>query len=271
MSTEVLFVEDPKKVKSLTTGFTNPYAEVDTAQVQVAGEDVAHKVAVRVKDDAGQWSKTPFIMSSEYNLIHNTLARDVLSDVMSRSGLGWTHLKTMWDGRRYACHYVSQKPLFTVNSGALMEHPFLIGIAGRNTYDGSGLLAFEVFMCAMSCLNQFHDRNRIGFFAIRHEGQRKFDIQDALTNLSRGMENMMKLAPVLKEMRSVPLSSRAIIDARRETAIPTSKWGDVLERLDQEEGTMFGLLQSLTFVATHTLSGFNSFAVSESIMKHLVK
>jgi hypothetical protein len=261
--------EKEADIINLSKSFTDPYTMVDTATVQVDGQDVGHKIAVRVRDDAGEWSKTPFIMSRDYNLIHNSLARDAVLDIMSRSALQWKHLKTMWDGRRYACHYISKEPIFTVEGG-IIAYPFLVGITGRNTYDGSGLLAFEVFACALSCLNQFRDRNRFGFFAIRHDHAQP-DIGDALQNLSLGIGNLIKFAPAIRQLRGEPITAQAILDARMNISIPTSKWGEVLERMLVEESTMFGLLQALTFVSTHSLNGFSSFGVSESIVKHLVR
>lgn len=247
--------------------FTNPFADVDVAEVSVAGESIASKIAVRVKADDGTWGKAPAILSSDYKVIQNGIARDVASDIMSRSGQSWKELKTLWDGRKYTAFHITQAPVADVSG---LGHPIHVGLMVRNAYDGSGVFALEVYACNMHCTNQYHDRNRFGFFAVRHDNAREFDVQDALANLSSGVQNVIAVAPKISQLRGTDLSVKMLTDARVKTQVPKSMWGDVLLQLAKEEATAFGLYQALTNVASHEVGGFSQIAVGESISKFLL-
>lgn len=244
--------------------FTNPFADVETSPVTVAGEEIASKVAVRVKADDGAWSRTPAIMSADYRLLHNNIARDVGADIMSRSGMAWRNLKTMWDGRRFTDFFISENRVVELENG----HKVAIGLMLRNSYDGSCVFGLELFMCNMVCTNQYHDRNRFGFYAIRHDSARKFDVQDALENLASGVERSIAFAPSINALQKKPLTTTAIIEAHKAETIPESMWGKAIGQLANEPGTMFGLLQALTFVVSHEMRGFNSITVGENVMHH---
>ncbi len=258
--------------------FTNPYAPVQMEPVAVAGEEIASKLALRVQADDGSWSKTPEILSSGYQLITNEMARDAADDIISRSEMGWTTLKTHWDGRRFYNMYITADKIAQLDGEGREVNPIHLGMMIRNSYDGSGMFALEMFACNMVCSNQYHARNRFGYFAIRHTasseaGQLSFDIDDAVKNVGQGFENVIAIAPKLSEMRSTELSSDAILNAYNNTNIPKSKWNNVLEALSKEpdRGTLFGLYQALTFVATHEVGGRNSIKVSESIGEYFLK
>jgi hypothetical protein len=247
--------------------FTNPFSDVQIDQVQVAGESIASKIAVRVKADDGTWSITPAILSSDYKLINNAVARDVSSDIMSRSGHEWQELKTMWDGKKYVAFHITKTPLAQLEGNS---HPIHMGLMVRNSYDGSGVFGLELYACNMHCTNQYHDRNRFGYFAIRHDSAKEFDVQDALQNLSVGAQNVIAVGPHLAKMRALPLEMKHLLDAKKNVKLPVSYWGDVLDRLALEESTMFGLYQAFTWIASHDMTGINSISVGESISQHLL-
>lgn len=250
--------------------FSDPFSEVETQPLQINGQEITSKIAVRVKDDEGNWSNTPAILSSDYKLLKNSVARDVASDIMSRSGMQWKELKTLWDGKKYCQYYITEENVADISGGEIATHPLKVGIMSRNAYDGSGVFGFEVFACNVVCTNQYHDRNRFGYFAIRHDNK-EFNIQDALDNLSRGVSNVIAAAPLWSKMRAEPLRIEHIIAAKKETTIPKSMWCDVLDQLALESATVFGLYQALTFVASHNVQGFNAISVGESISKLLLK
>ena len=244
--------------------FSNPFAEVEITPVTVSGQEITSKMAVRVQADDGEWSKAPSIVSSDYKLIRNDVARDIGDDIMSRSGMPWKSLKTLWDGKRWCAYSITENKIGDITGGA-DNHPVHVGMMLRNSYDGSGVLGLEMFACNMVCSNQYIERNRFGYFAIRHDNARDFDVQDAIENVSRGVDNIMAVAPKLSQMRSMELTARGIFDAHRNCTIPKSMWGDVLSRMALEEATVFGLYQALTNVASHQVGGFSSISVGQSI------
>lgn len=250
-----------------TCTFGDPFAPVSLEPVTVAGQEVASKTAVVVTDDQGN-RQTVGIQGRDYNLITNAFARDLANDIMSRSGMSWSPLKTLWDGKRYCQYYLSDKVAGEITNGERM--PVHVGIMLRNAYDGSSAFGLEVYACNMVCTNQYHNRNLFGFFAIRHTGDRELKLSDALTNLQLGVGNVIKAMPVLQQLKAEPLKIEHITQAKEKTKIPQSKWGDVLDQLNKEAATRFGLFQALTYVASHQLSGFSSISIGDSIGQHFI-
>lgn len=249
------------------SSFSNPFAPVDTQPVHVAGQEVS-KIAVRVQDDNGE-HQVSGILGRDYNLISNQLAYDTASDVFTRSDLNWQTLvdyrgkeRIHFDGKRYIHHFITGEPIEQV-----CGQPCHLGALLYNSYDGSSRFGFELFLCNMHCTNQYISRNKFGFFAIRHtsNGQIHFDINDATAELADGAQRAIAVAPRISQLSEIPLTLEHLTAARQKTAIPASKWGDVLDQLAKEDGTAYGLFQALTFTATHKLSGLSAISTGASI------
>jgi hypothetical protein len=258
--------------KKMDQVFSDPFASVDIQPVAVAGEEIASKIAVRVKADDGTWSRTPAVLSSGYNLLQNSVVKDVGDDIMSRSGHEWRPLKRYWDGRKFIDMHITNAPITQVDGGN-SPHPIHLGLMLRNSYDGSSVFGVELYACNMVCTNQYHDRNRFGYFAIRHSGEGAFDVNDAVANIGAGANNIIAIAPKLNQMRLTDLTIQHLVDAQKSTEVSTPRWGDVLEQLGKEPdmGTLYGLFQALTFVATHQVGGMKSLKVSESVGNYFLK
>jgi hypothetical protein len=247
---------------------TNPFTEVQLASVQVAGQEVA-KTAVTVKDDEGKMQLAG-IQGPEYQLITNHQVRDFIDDLTSRSEHTFKPIKTIWDGKRFATMHISEQRIASYSNGH--ERGLFVGIMRRNSYDGTSTFGLEIFAFDIECANQFHHRNRFGYFAIRHtpEAQNRFDVQDALTNLSKGAQNVIEAAPIIQNLRTQPLNHRLLIEAKQKTDLPTSRWGAVLDRLGQEEDNAFGLFQALTNTTTHQMTGFSGIQSNNSVCQYFL-
>lgn len=246
--------------------FSDPYAEVDIQPVQVAGEDVP-KVAVRVKDDSGNY-KVSGILHKDYQLYKNSLVRDVVSDIITRSGMEWANLKTLWDGKKYASYVYTKNPIIEIKNGH--TYPIHLGAMARNSYDGSTKLGLEFFAMNTICMNQYIARKTMGYFAIRHTGNNGFDINDALQNISLGATRLTQLAPRLQTLIAKPLEIKDLVAAKAADIIPSSHWGTAIETLGKEvdAGTAFGLYQALTFVTSHKMTGFTSINAGDEVTEY---
>ena len=242
---------------------TDPFADVMLEKVTVAGQEV-NKRAVMVRDDLGEF-KPVSVVGPEYNLVPNSVCRDVMADVMSRSEYDWKPLKNFWDGKRFIQMYITNDAITAVKNG--QEYPLHVGLMVRNTYDGSGAFSFEMYACNMVCTNQYINRNRFGFFAMRHTSGEagKWDVNDALGNIGVGADNLLQLAPRIQEMMGQSLTVDHIVDAREKIKLPDNKWANVLDRLSDEPRTRFGLFQALTGTASHEVKGFSSLRVGDSV------
>jgi len=253
-------------------GFSDPFAEVRESPVQVAGQDVA-KTGIQVQDDDGEWILAG-IMSKDYHLIKNDVARDVGSDIMSRSGHQWKQLpKRIWDGKRYVSYHVTEQPITTIDTRHPENpiRPIHLGMMMRNTYDGKGKFGLEIYAMDFICSNQFISRNLFGYFAIWHGESQELKIDDAIQNVAKGAENILAIAPRIQELSATPLVSDHIVNAAQKTRMPISKWGEVITRLALEETSMFGLYSAMTYVASHKLIGFNAINIGNTITDHFLQ
>lgn len=248
--------------------FSDPFAEVREAPVTVAGTEVA-KTAIQVQDDDGEW-KLSGIMSKDYHLIKNDVARDVGSDIMSRSDMRWKNMnKTIWDGKRFVQYFMTEDQIAEVPSSG-DPHKLHLGMMMRNTYDGKGKFGLELFGLDFACTNQFVSRNSFGYFAIYHGETQEFQIDDAIMNVAKGAQNLIEIAPRFAVLSSTELTTDHIVKAAQRTRMPISKWGDVITRLAVEEATMFGLYSAMTYITSHKMVGFNAIQVGNTITDHFL-
>jgi hypothetical protein len=267
-------------VKTKST-FENAFADVQYDEVVVGKETVANKVAVRVKDDQGNFQLSG-ILSKSYVLVPNRKIRDIVDDITSRTDErlgGFENPKTLFDGKRYVDYFVSRNPIASMN-GSLEKAGLKLGLMAWNAYDGSRKSGFEVFALNGYCTNEYHSRNRFGFFAFKHSESEagQIDMDDALNSIWQGVQNIIRVAPLIGSLKKAPLALPDLLSAKENTDLPASRWGDVLDVLGKEvtahsaqpggSGTAFDLYQALTNVATHKLSGLSAIDTGSSITDH---
>lgn len=240
--------------------FSNPYVDVEAHNVSVGGKEVK-KVGIMVRNDDGDFECSG-VLSADYQLIKNSIARDVVSNIQARSNMKWKSLKVMWDGKKYCHYYHTESPITSIKANG-QAHDIVLGMMNRNSYDGSWCWGLEFYLMNMVCTNQYVSRNQFGYYNIRHVGADDYDIQDALQNVSISSERALAVAPKIEALTALPATLATIIKARKETNMPTSKWGEVIEAL--EGSTMFSLYQAMTYVSSHSLTGFSSVNVGASI------
>lgn len=250
--------------------FSDPFAPVEIQPITVAGEKVATRVAVRVKGDDGAFS-VQGLVGADYQLLPNRKVRDLAEDIMSRCPAdygGFRNLKTLFNGKHYVDYFASNNPIARATNGTVTE--LNLGLMVWNAYDGTRKVGFEIFALNPFCTNQYHSRNRFGFFAWRHQpGQGgKIDMDDALQGITTGARNLIAIAPAIGELKHRELDHQMIVSARKDTDLPTTRWGDVLDQLGSEDPTAFGLFQAMTNVASHKLTGMSAINTGTSIAEH---
>lgn len=242
--------------------FNNPYTEKVTLEPVKCGGIEVEKVSVMVEDDAGV-KHLAGILGKNYNLIKNSMVKDTTDDIMTRSGYSWRNIKTLWDGKRLADYYITDQEITTIKNG--QAYPIHLGLMARNSYDGSSAYGIELFACNMVCTNQYVSRNRFGYFQVYHNDRQAYLIDDAVQMVSQGAQRVLEIAPRFEDMMSREFTHDMIVKAKEKTAVPHSKWGDVLDQMAVENATLFGLYQALTFVTSHKMSGFNSISAGDSV------
>ena len=253
--------------------FSDPFTPVETQPVKVAGQTIASRIAVRVKDDDGTY-QVQGILGRDYQLLPNRKVRDIAEDIISRTPDnlgGWENLKTLWNGKHYVDYFASRNPISATNG----EHSLLelkCGLMVWNSYDGTRKVGFEVFALNPVCTNQYHSRNRFGFFSWRHDPDEagKIDIDEALQNISIGIGNVIKVAPAVQALKARPLDLALLQEAKKQTKLPKTIWGEVLDHLAGEESNAFGLFQAMTHITSHELSGISALAAGTSVTEYFL-
>jgi hypothetical protein len=253
--------------------FSDPFTPVETQPIRVAGQTVPSRIAVRVQDDSGAF-QVQGILGRDYQLLPNRKVRDVAEDIISRTSDelgGWDNLKTLWDGKHFVDYFASRKPIATAN-GSHSKLELKCGLMVWNSYDGTRKVGFEVFALNPVCTNQYHSRNRFGFFAWRHDPSEasRIDVDEALQNISSGIGNIIKAAPMIQELKARPLDLALVQAARAQTRLPTTSWGEILSRLSGQEQNAFGLFQAMTDVTTHELKGLSALEAGTSVTEHFL-
>jgi len=241
--------------------FSSPFAPVELQKVTVGGKVISSKLAIRVQDDDGNFQLQGFV-SKDYQLMSNRKVYDIAEDIMSRapeSVGGFNHLKTLFNGKHFVAFFASRHPVVSMG---LDLH---IGLMTWNSYDGSRKVGFEVYALNPTCTNQYHSRNRFGFFAWRHSSVDQVDQTDALDGIAKGITNVMAVAPAIRDLQGVPLTRQLLIETKHNVAMPQSKWGEVIDQLGKEPDNAFGLFQALTNVASHQVTGMSAIAAGTSI------
>ena len=252
--------------------FSNPFADVKIMPIEIGGKEEDSKIAICVKDDDGEYQSVG-IRASTYNLITNERAKDTADDIMSRSGHQWKSMKTLWDGRKFVQYYITEDAIteFVTHGGAQREKKIHLGLMLRNSYDGTSAFGQEIFACDIECMNQFVSRRRFGYFTIYHNDKNEFLVEDAVQNLSLGMQKVISIAPRLEELSRSEIGYSDIIESHKQTSIPDSMWGKVIARLALEEATRFGLYSAMTYVASHNMKGFNQISIGNTITDYFIQ
>src|SRR5262249_16123757 len=146
------------------------------------------------------------------------------------------------------------------------------GLMVWNSYDGTRKVGFEVFALNPVCTNQYHSRNRFGFFAWRHDPDEagKIDVDEALQNVSIGVGNIIKIAPAIQELKAKPLDLQVLEEAKKQTKLPKTIWGEVLDQLGKEEPNAFGLFQAMTHITSHELAGLSALTAGTSVTEYFL-
>ena len=262
--------------------FSDPYLEVRIVESNFNLGDgaflSANRQVIVMEDDAGK-PRPVGNVSMKYPLVQNSLARDVMLDVMSRTEHNWLPQRTIWDsnlagtpgrgGGRLNEMWRTENPIEVISedrNGETRKHPIHIGLMARNSYDLKSVFGFEMYLVNGYCTNEYICSNRFGSFIMRHtqSSAGQFDIPDALQNISNGMERLIEVAPVLKAMQSKELKVEDIVTARHKLAkLPKACWYDVLGLIDRP--TQWELFQALTTVCSHNIKSFRSIDVGNSI------
>lgn len=249
----------------------NPFNSVEVEPVLTAEGIETKRSIVKVRDNEGVLQPVSSV-SAGYQLITNEQAQQVVEDVQTRSKFTWKELRpTFFDGKRFLSYYMSEESIGEVNNG--IKRTMKVGMLTRNSYDGSCRFGIQMFMAMLECSNQFIHPNMFGSFLLRHTtgdgGANLLDPEDAAEQISRQAGVMLEVAPAIGAMKkSGVLTVADLREAKAKTSIAPTKWGSVLDHIESD--SKFGLMNAMTFVASHEIDGMASVRAGESIGRYFL-
>ena len=276
------------EVKDLRKGTTldfvkssDPFRPVRVQELDSHGSRLSHRMAVAYWDeehttDDGiytpeEW-KPITVTSSNYQLIPNREALDVVEQVLSQTGIAFTRKAALWNGVRVVAHWISVEKSGDIIGADSGPHPVHIGVRLTNSYDGSSQMVLEVFGVNFTCMNQFVASNVVESFKLRHTGGSDgLSVGEALNQLGDSFNRVVAMMTSMSVLTRIPLHVEDLVAAQSAITLPRIYWSDVLEGLGNRDNwtqgypTMYTLFQSLTAVATHQVPGFSSIEASERV------
>ena len=250
--------------------FSDPFTEV-VERPLYADSVLSSRRAILAKDRDGEFREVG-VVSNGYQLIHNSLALDIVSDIQSRTEFGWRTLKTVWPadkGYKFSQLDVSDRKIETFDHNGKANEMYL-GMMTRNSYDGSTAFGFELFLFNMLCSNQYINRNRFGYFSIRHDDNRSFDIQDSVRSVHDGVGRAIETAPRFRSLQTRSVDLKALVGIRHDLdkTLPGCGWGETIKRLDGD--TQWDVYQAMTNYLSHEKDGLSSLRQNDQITTYFL-
>lgn len=231
-----------------------------------------------------------------YRLVTNSRVDQITRDVLTRTGMEWLPLPKFgsnskvtdqeWDGKKFAARYYIPNVNVEVTDVTKEKTKLMLGVEAVNSYDGTYGVALQFFIMSQACSNQFRSRNLLGGFNFRHheatDTSLEVDLQDASDMLMGQADQFSSILPKIDQLLNTTLEDVFKCDRMdaylqlRNQLCSADIWKPTYEphvldelsnrgvtrRMGRERqtahaGSMWGVLNAYTAVATHHIGGFN--------------
>ena len=205
----------------------NAYSPIQKEPLFTRAKDQSSKWAVQLqkydKDNLPFWEEVGTV-GRDYLLVPNSEVNELSIEITEKSELDWTPKAEFFDGRRYQKTYVNEQVTKEVKVGDNIG----VGIAFRNSYDGSTSLSVQLFGMRLICANGMFSREMFSSFNFRHDKNmvgfhdEVMSAIDFIHNCDIPLEN---LAEGLRNMVQVPFDVSTLHDIRTKPLLnPTKKY-----------------------------------------------
>jgi hypothetical protein len=218
-------------MKRLNLEELDPLAPVAKEQLQTGSGVKSSRYAI-IMDPDGLRQEVG-VVSEDYQLIPNRIARDVALDILTRSGLSFEERSLAFDGRRYRQRWVI--PEFSVEPklGDFVR----LGLDVVNSYDGTTPFSLSFIAERLQCLNGMVVDFILGAFRFRHWGENgrfKEELETAVSTLTMLGENSEKLLPGMKRMVETKIDRPTIQGTFKELELKDNLIAPVFMKIDGE-------------------------------------
>ena len=257
----------------------NPYQEIRKVPLDFNGL-VSSAYAVQRLDEEKGW-KEAGIVGQNYMLMPNEDVKDVAEEMTDKPHIDFELDKEFFNGKNFMLSYKAKDILET---GAIVPDAQIgdlnLGIQFWNSYDGSKSFGFSLMLYRLVCLNGMISKQHLQNHRFRHApGSENCDKQLKkmvhIVNLSQDGDNkgLNTMIEGIAKLNDYMVTTKQLGQIRHNhlKEIPTSLWGDVIDRFTDPTGEYYkeqsgwGLLNSATDILWHkekpTLASYNHNAI----------
>ncbi len=237
---------------------SDPLSPVRISPVRVNGDFVSQK-GIEIMNDDGIYECLN-IHSSSYNLIPNTLAKEVTDEILDASEMDWRRVKDIWTGRYWGRLYKSDASVEIPTVGDTVS----LGLRVQNSYDGSCQFSLVLMAFVLSCENGLVVPRHFSSYKMRHTANNVFNIPEAVNAIMEGMNELEGLVPKIETLHYRPLTVELLSQVARETNLPKREWGFITESLGNATSA-WDLMQNITHRLSHHSNGKSGLLYQETI------
>jgi hypothetical protein len=218
-------------MKRLNLEELDPLAPVAKEQLQTDSGVKSSRYAIII-DPEGTRQEVD-VVSEDYQLIPNRVARDVALDILTRSELSFDERSLAFDGRRYRQRWVVPEFQVEPKQGDFVSP----GLDVINSYDGTTPFSLSFIAERLQCLNGMVVDFILGAFRFRHWGENgkfKEELENAVSSLTMLGENSGKLFLGMKRMVETKIDRPAIQSTFKELELKDNLIAPVFMKINGE-------------------------------------
>lgn len=206
-------------------------APVTKEQLQTAGGLKSSRYAIII--DPERTRQEVSVVSADYQLIPNRMARDVGLDILTRSNLKFEERSLAFDGRHYRQRWVIPQFSIEPREGDLVN----LGLDVVNSYDGTTPFSLSFIAERLQCMNGMVVDFILGAFRFRHWGENgkfKEELEEAVSTLSMLGDNSEKLLPGIDRMIQTKINRPGMQNTFKQLDLTDNFIGPVFMKIDGE-------------------------------------
>ena len=236
----------------------DPLAPVRVSPVRVNGSAVTN-TAIEILDDEGAWQCLN-IHSASYQLVPNEQVEQVTRAILDDTGMRWEPSGEVWSGRYWARMLKSDVAMKVPQVGDALK----LGLRVENSYDGSCQFRLVLMAYVLSCANGLVSPRCFSTYRMRHTRSNEFSIDEAVSVIQAGMDELTGIIPVVERLSEIPLTMELLSQVAKDTELPNGEWGHITKELT-EATSAWDLMQAITHRLTHYGRGRSSLQHQERV------
>jgi len=234
----------------------HPYQDIEVVDLYTEDRMHSQGKSVRVMNPQSSEFEEVKVVSPNYLLIPNRVMKEMTEEIIGMaSNINFNIVKEFCDGRRYQCAYEVENVEAEFKPGNTIK----LGVMCKNSYDTSWAPQLSMYALEVKCSNGWTSQRHFSSFRFKHHRSNENWQNDAReifkATMATGRHQLEKFAGNMNKLGNWSIDSHGMLNEARAKVfpgIPTSIWGEVVDRSFDKEPTMLGLIQASTSLLWNT-------------------